>query len=349
MGGASSKSTVTNTVNQVIDNKIDLTTIKETVNKNIINTLTENASSCSANLIASQEQSTTIGSMKGVKGGKIGGGSQVQKTKISLSCVDVTKTENNIANDIANAFATQLETKFDTDAMAKLEANAKTQAEGGFLPLGSTSSDSNVSNTYNLNISNKISKTMKDMITNEVQRNFSTKNLKERLSTLQQQQKTKLVIGSIEDSENLDLGNAMQNQDADLLMTAISEDATINKTIDKVVNQLNSIDVTGVKSKAAGDLKGYAASEAKQKGFDAIVDSIMGFFSGLFKGYFAVIIAIVIVVCIIGVVFFMTGGQETLQQGLDKIGGRLDKIGGGKYSPLIRVFENIKKNNCCTS
>jgi transcriptional regulator NrdR family protein len=255
----------------------------------------------------------------------------------------VTKTENNMANDIANAFSTQLETKFDNDAMAKLEANAKAQAEGGFLPLGSTTSDSNVSNTYNVNISNKISKTMKDMITNEIQRNFSTKSLKERLSTLQQQQKTKLVIGSIEDSENLDLGNASQNQDAELLMKAVSEDTTINKTIDKITNQLNSISVDDVTSKASGDLKGTATSEAKQKGLDSIVDSIMGFFSGLFKGYFAVIIVIVVVICIIGVVFFMTGGQETLQQGLSKIGGGY--VSKSEYSALVRVFENIKNNN----
>lgn len=342
MGGASSKSTVTNTVNQVIDNKVDLTAIKETINKNIMNTITENASSCSASVLQSQEQTTTVGSIKGTKGSKIGGGTQDQRAKLSLSCVDVTKVENNMANDIANAFSTQLETKFDTSAMAKLEANAKTQAESGFLPLGSTSSDSNVSNIYNLNISNKISKTMKDMITNEIQRNFHSKTLKERLSSMQQQQKAKTIIGSIEDSENLDIGNVTQTQDADLVMKAVAEDITINKTIDKITNQLNSISVNGVTSKASGDLSGTATSEAKQKGLDSIVDSIMGFLSGLFKGYFVVIIIVVVVICIIAVVFFMTGGQETLQQGISAAqgmkGGYLSNV---ECDVLANVFNKF--------
>lgn len=338
MGGAQSKSNITNTVNQVIDNKIDLTAIKETTYKNIINTMTENSSSCAANAKSSQDQSTTIGSISNLKGARIGGGTQKQSSKLSLSCVDVTTIQNNMANDIANAFSTQLESKFDTEAMAKLEGNAKAQAQNGVASFGLTNSEANVNNTYNLNISNNISKTMKDIINNEVQRNFNVKTLKDRLATLQQEQKSRLVIGSITDSENLDLGNAMQIQESELVMSAVSKDETINSTIDKIANQLNSIDVSGVTSKASGDLSGKAESEAKQTGMEAIAATLANFFGTFFKGYFGMIIAVVVVIMIIIVVFFMTGGQDTLQQGLSKIGGGKKNI---EYAHLVNVFKKL--------
>jgi hypothetical protein len=339
MGGSESKSSVTTNVKQVIDNQTDIKMIKETVNKNIMNTMTEQASSCTAAAIAKQTQKTKVGNIKGLKRGKIGGGDQEQKVKVKLSCVDVSKIENNMANDVANAFASQLETKFDTSAMAKLEGNAKTQAEGGFLPLGSTKTDSNVSTNYDLNVSNKISKTMHDMITNETQRNFHTKTLKERLATLQAEQAMETEVGNIEDSEDLEIGGGKQKQDAELIMEAIAEDQTINKTIDKIANQLNSIDVTGVTTKAATEVTASATSEAKQKGFDSIVDSITGMIGGIFKGWFGMMMIGLIVVCVIGVVFFMTGGQETLQQGMTLAA---DKMGGGSNPTGIKMNKSDK-------
>lgn len=339
MGSSSSKSTVTNTVSQVIDNKVDLTAIKETTYKNIINTMTENSSSCSASSKSLQEQSTVIGSISGVNNVKIGGGTQQQTSKLSLSCVDVTVIQNSIANDISSAFTNQLETKFDTDAMAKLEANAKSQSQNGVASFGTSSSSSNTNNIYNLNISNNISQTMKDIINNEIQQNFSVKTLKDRLATLQQEQKSKLVIGSIVNSENLDLGNATQTQDGELIMTAVSKDETINSTIDKIANQLNTISTTGVTTKATSEVKGTAESESKQKGVDSIVDSITGMLSSLFSSWVYIVIAVVVLIAIIGVVFFMTGGQETLQKGLDKIQGGEKNI---KYASLINVFNKMK-------
>jgi hypothetical protein len=347
MGGAESKSAVTTNVSQVIDNQVDLKMIKETTNKNIMNTMTVNSASCSAAAAAKQTMKTKVGNISGLKKGKIGGGDQEQKVSLQLSCIDTSKIENNIANDIANAFASQLETKFDNNAMAKLEANAKTQAEGGMLPLGSTSTDSNVTTNYNLNVSNKISKTMKDMITNETQKNFSVKTLKERLAQLQAEQVLETEVGNITDSEDLEIGGGKQKQTADLIMKAISEDQTINKTIDKITNQLNSISVDGVTSKAISDVSATATSEAKQKGFDSIVDSITGMIGGIFKGWMGLMMVGLVVIAIIVGIFFFTGGQETLQQGMtlaaSKMGGGA-KVLSKNDMEIVSAFKSLKLN-----
>lgn len=333
IGESKSTSNITNTVNQKIINEVDLKTIKESVNKNIMNTITENSSSCSAAISQDQEQVNVIG---GIKGGNVNIAeiSQSQRAKLSLSCVDVSKIENNLANDVANAFSTQLESKFDTDAMAKLDANAKTQASTGAFALGSSSSDSNVSNTYNLNVSNKISKTMKDMISNEIQRNFNTKTLKARLANMQQKQKQTNLITQL-DGANLDIGKIGQDQDADLVMKAVSEDSTITNTIDKVMSQLNSISTEGVTTKASGDASAKTDTSAQAKGVDSLLDS---FFSGLSSLKYVFIMLIIGAVVAIGI-FFFTGGQETLQKGIDKAAG--GRISNFECNELINVFKKF--------
>jgi hypothetical protein len=336
MGNASSKSAVTTNVKQVIDNQVDLKLIKETVNKNIMNSITENASSCSAQVMANQAIKRQF---KGISGGKIkiGNTEQEQKVSLQLSCIDVTKIENNMANDIANAFANQLESKFDMDAMTKLESNAKTQAENGVLSLGTAKSDADVKTNYDINISNKISKTMKDIIKNETQKNFHTKTLKERLATLQANQ---AIEGGLENAKNIDYeeGNTKQTQTVDLVMQAIAEDQTINKTIEKISNQLNNIDVSGVTTKLTSDISASATSEAKQKGVDSIFDSLFNMLGNMFKGWMGMLIIGLIVVCVIVVVFFLTGGQETLQQGISVAA---TKMGGGE---LVYAFKSLNMN-----
>lgn len=355
MGGSESKSTVKNEVNTVIDNEVDIKMIKETVNKNIMNTIKEQASSCSAAVQAKQKQKRKVGN---VKGGSVtfGKSRQEQKVSLSLSCVDVTKSENNMANDIAQAFESQLETKFDTQAMAKLEGNAKAQATTGALALGSTSTDSNVENIHNLNISNKISKTMKDMVTNEIQRNFHTKTLKERISNLQAEQAIEEEVGDVEDAE-VTFEGGEQVQDVTLVMEAIAEDTSINNTIDKIATQLNSIDTTGVTTSAKTEATATAESISESKGVDSVVDSVfsgvagvISSIGGIFGQFTWIIIAVVIgIVAILGV-FFMTGGQETLQAGIAKAGGGYSQKGGGGFinsktdQDLIKAFKSLSMN-----
>jgi hypothetical protein len=334
MGATESKSTITNTVNQNIINNTDLQMIKENITKNNIEAITKSSASCSAQIQAQQLQEVTLGNV----GGDLNftGGAQDQTVILNLSCVQLSKVQNDMAQNIANAFGSQIETKFDTEAMAKLEANAKSDSTRGALAVGSSSSESNVNNTYNLNVKNNISQTMKDIIVNETNKTFNTEKMQKALSTINSKQEQIIKAGDVGKNANIEMGE--QKQKVELFMKAVQEDETINSSIDKIANQLNSISSAGVTTKASGDIKATATSEATAKGVDSVIDSFFSGIANIFGQFKWIIIAAVIGIVLIGVVFFLTGGQETLQKGIETAG---EKMGGGSR---IGVNE-INKNN----
>jgi hypothetical protein len=171
--------------NKKIIDEIGGRQIKEDVTNNIMNKMTEQASSCSAQMAAKQKMKTKVGDIMGLKVLKIGGGQQEQQVSLQLSCIDVSsKLENNMANIIANIVSQYLVKKFDDTSMLKLENNLKNQMSIGKFPLGSTTVDTNVTQNYNFNISVKMPFTIKNIIVNEINKNFSTKTLKERVANL---------------------------------------------------------------------------------------------------------------------------------------------------------------------
>lgn len=308
-GSSKSVSSDVTNVKQVIDNSTDLKVIKDNINKNIINTITKNSTTCSASTQAKQKKKLVINSISGVNNLNIDEGSQTQKVTLNLACVNVIKDENDMANDVANAFADHLATKFDTGAMAKLEANAKSKSKSGFLSLGSSNSDSNVTQNYKLNITNKINQTMKDIITNETQRNFNTKNLAVSISNLQASQAMDQEYGSISNSSNINLKMGNQNQITDLLMKAISNDSTINNTIDKITNKLNDISTTGVTTKSSLQTKSSTSASSKTSGVDSIFSSLESLFMGNMMLF---ILGPIILIIIIVALYFMlrsSGGK----------------------------------------
>lgn len=323
--GAKTQSTIENTVNQEILNKTDIQMIKENIAKNNISIMTDKAATCSAQQVASQTQDVKFGDVGGDF--NINMGDQKQKVKLQLSCIQLNEIQNNLAQSISNNIAEKLNTKFDTEAMAKLEGDAEAKAKSGFLPMGSSSADTNVKNTYNLNLKNDISKTMKNIIVNETNRSFNTKTLQQSLASAIALQNQRIEAAKVAGNVNIKMGS--QDQDIDTFFKAVQQDKTTNSTVDNIANILNTISSEGVTAKAATDVKAATKAESEQKGIDSLIDAIFGPMKWI-------IIAGVVGVVIIGVIFFMTGGQETLQMGIEK-------MAGGKYSDLISGFKKIQK------
>ena len=348
MGGSHSTASSTSTVKQVINNTSDITAIKESVNKNIMNTITNNSSTCSAAAQANQKMKTVVGNISGVHGGQFGGGTQTQQVSLNLSCVDVVKDQNDMANNVANAFTNQLSTKFDNAAMNKLQNNASAQASAGTLAIGGGSgSNTSTNQNLDLNVSNNVNQTMKDIITNETQRNFNTNTLATKIASLQAAQAMDTEVGNVSDSSDIQVGGGSQTQAASLVMSAVSEDSTINKTVDAITNALNNISTTGVTTEATSDLSSSATSESHTAGLNDLASSIFGGIFGGIAGVFGsmqnfLIIAVIGVVIVLAI-FFFTGGQETLQQGIkaaaDAKGGNLSY--NKSDIELVKAFKSI--------
>jgi hypothetical protein len=340
MGGSESKVSQKQEVEQNMVNNTDIKMIKKNVNKSMMNVITKKSASCSAQMVNKQKQELDLGDVGGDL--VVGGGDQTIKATLQLKCVQLGKIQNDLARTIANNYSEQLNSKFDTSAMAKLGAEANAKAKSGFLPLGKSSSDVNIENKYKLNVTNNINKTMKNIIVNETNKTFNTDSMQKALSIAQNSQEQVIKATKVGGDAKVHFGN--QEMAVKQFMDAVQRDEATNKTIDNITNQLNSISTTGVSTKAATTVtaKGTATSEAK--GFDSIVDSITGMIGGIFKGWTSMIIIGLIVVAVIVGIFFMTGGQETLQQGIEAASGGSMNGGGidsGKfYCALFKKLNN---------
>jgi hypothetical protein len=307
--GVKTKSTQETTVNQEILNKTDIKMIKENITKNMMNVMTKKAAVCSARQQAEQSQDVEFGDVGGDF--NVNMGDQKQKVKLQLTCIQMNEVKNDLAQTITTDIAERLDTKFDTAAMAKLEADASAKATSGVLPTGKAEADVNVKNNYNLSVKNDISKTMKNVIVNETNKNFNTETLAQSLASTIAKQKQRVGAKKVGGNVNLTMGS--QDQDVETFFKAIQEDKTVNKTVDTIANKLNSISSEGVTTKAAAETKTKTSAESEQKGVDTIVDSIFG-------AYKWIMIAGVIGIVIVLAIFFFTGGQETLQKGIEVTG-----------------------------
>lgn len=320
MGGSHSTSNQTVNVKQVINNTSDLTAIKDNVNKSVINTITNNSSQCNATSQTNLSASTNIGNITGGSGIDIGGSNQTTNATLNLSCVDVVRDQNDIANNIANAFANQISTKFDNNAMAQLTANANNQSKSGFLSVTPSSANTNVNENYNIHINNNINQTMKDIIKNETDRNFTATTLAQRIAILQSTQRANTTVGNITDVTNLKVGNSNQTSTSDLLLKAISEDSSINNTIDAISNHLNNISTTGVTTALKASVTSTATTKSTSQGLNQLVSSVFKGIDSIFGSLTNFLIVAVIGVVIVIGIFFFTGGNETLQKGIDEYG-----------------------------
>jgi hypothetical protein len=338
--GATANTTTTTNVDKVFNNSTDLTLIKETVNKNIMNRITEDAKSCSASTAQNQLIDLKFGDIAGDF--NLSGVSQTQTAKMNFSCVNMAKYENESATDLANAFTNQLETKFDTEALDKLESNAAGQAVNGFLPTASSTVNTNVNTNLNVSVNNSIKKTMRDAIANEVQKNFTTKTVNACISNLVQEQVYRQSVGNV--GGNVNIKNITQEQFIDSVANCVNKNDDINRTVDKVANVLNTINTDGVKAKSTSDIKATAEGKAESKGVDSVIDSVFGGIAGIFSSMTGIIIVAVIgfvLVAAIGAYFLLKTDPETRKAltGQKKMGG------GHMYSIGMDILRSPAKKS----
>ena len=328
------KSTVKNTVNQGILNELDVKMIKQNITKNMMNVITKNAKSCSAAVNAAQVQSVENVDNSNCP---INFAAQSQTVKVDLSCVQTSKIKNDLAQSIVTEIQDHIANSFDTQAMADFNAKAKAQSSSELLSGGSSSAEANVENTYNLSVTNKISNTMENIIINETNKNFKTDNIQAAILAVAAIQEQK-----VKNAKGCGINFAEQQQQIDSVMKAIQEDETINSSINNIANKLNSIATNKTATKIDSKMVGDVDTKAEGKGLGSLLDTLMGPMKWI-------IIAAVIGVVIIGVIFFMTGGQETLQAGIEQMGGSIDNYNYNsliikKNEGLISGFKSIQKS-----
>ncbi|ATZ80311.1 hypothetical protein BMW23_0253 [Bodo saltans virus] len=292
-GCSSTTTTVNNNVDQKIINSTDLKVIQDNTYQNITNIVNNSAKNCGAAIAQSQ---SVLNNAKISGDLNLSGVDQSQSASLNFSCVNLTSSQNNIAQEISTAVQNELANKYSVTAMGELGARAESAASTGAFSLGSSSSNSNVNNNYNLTNINTVNKTLSTSINNIVQNNFTTNSMQTCISNVAQSQS---VGDNVTVGGNANVHGINQEQTASLISKCIQEDKTLNATLNKIASNMNNVNADGVTVQASAAVSGSGSSSAVSKGLDDLVASIGGVFGSFTNIFVYAIIGIVVIIVII--------------------------------------------------
>lgn len=194
MGDCGSKSSTTQTITNNIVNKNYMDTLNETVLSSAVNTLIQNANSCSSSVNASN--SCNINNIK-VAGDFVSDGAQTNDVKTDFSCVTASTAEAAMATAMIASMAAEMKALNGSEAAAQLNSAAAATSKTGFISTPQASS----SNT-NVNIKNDITNETIDVVKNIFQQNltsnFTTETVNECIG--------KTIVSNDKTVSNLDIG-----------------------------------------------------------------------------------------------------------------------------------------------
>lgn len=197
MGGSSSKSQQTITNNTVNTNYMD--TLNKTIMNSAVNTMINNASSCSS--------AVNLNNSCNMSGTSVGGnfdfsGNQTAKAQVNFNCIQANQTSADMSSSMMASMISEMKALNGTDAAAQLNTASQSSNATGFgsIPIGGASSSSSV-NVSN-DITNETITTVENIFEQNLSNNFSANTVNECIG--------KTSVSNTQDLSNMDInGNAI--------------------------------------------------------------------------------------------------------------------------------------------
>jgi hypothetical protein len=260
MGGASSKSSISQEVDTLVVNKNEVNVLNEQLNTVQVNTIMKEAQTCSASITQDQ-----LVKSKGLKSaGKLTINiSQLQHSDLSFSCVNATKVRNEIANQMASNIMQNLETSTSTDILNKMGSLAASKSESGSLalPWGGSDTQNNLSQIVKSTNVTDNKKNISAIVKNAIENTFTVDNVKKCISMAGQAQ---AVV--FEDTRGEEIDFIVNQQQAASLITQCVNNNDVSQNLTTGLMQVFDIkakDTSTVKTETAMEATSEASSKRK--------------------------------------------------------------------------------------
>ena len=318
MGKSKSKSSQEITNNTVNQNYID--TLNKTIMNSAVETMINNASSCSSavNVNNSCDMSNT----------KIGGnftfdGNQTAQAKVNFNCIQANETSADMATAMMGSMVAEMKALNGTEAAADLNNASQSSNKSGFVSMPS-SSVSNAAADVSNNVTNETISNIKNIFEQNLNNNFSVNTVNE-------------CIGKTNVSNNQDLSNMEIGADAKVqcIQTASVEQvqnckqlsSSIQKTTQTTLQELGltveteSNTGTSTESTVTSKSENVATGPIEEAG--NAISSIVG---AIGMAYTGPIIGIVVVICVVVLLLGVLGFFATNFLSSENGGKLIDKI-----------------------
>ena len=294
MGVPHSKATVKNINNTLVVNKNDIDLLNEQNTTMIANTIIENAKTSTASIVQTQNLSFTNLHAKGDI--VISDVTQKQQASITFKNLNVNQTTNDISNSLLTSMVEKISASTEDNILSQMMANASSAVKSGALSIPSFSkSESNASNTNNTTVTNTTDYTLKNIISNTIQNNFTSKNVENCISSVTGNQNI-LVSDIVSSDGSIKITSFSQDQAATLMTECISQSGVANSITSSLQNIFGITIVDDKKTSTDTKQSGESQSTTETKG---LFDIFSGLFSGVSSIFVVVGVASSILCCLL--------------------------------------------------
>lgn len=301
--GASSSAAVTQEFETTVINRSTINTLNKMVNTTAVNTLIQSVKNCSSTIVNSQR----IVFKKFTAGGDIDiNVSQNQSAWLNLSCAQRDEVKNDVITSMIDTITQALNSSTSQDVINKLNAEASSKSEEGWLtmPWGGASSDSSVNQKIKTYVENKKETNIQNVIENAVYANFTNSSYDECIS--------KIINSQEIEAENLDAGGSIrftanQEQAATLISECIQEANVTNRAVNDITRFLGIKIKEDVTQSTIIEAEAESKATAKKEGVPMWSSSLSSIF----------LIIVVLIGAFLIYKFFLSGkgsGGQQFQQ-----------------------------------
>jgi hypothetical protein len=264
MGSSESKASVKNVNNTLIVNQTSIDLLNEQSTAMIANTIIEHAKSSTASIVQSQNMSFTKLHAKGDI--SISGVSQKQQAAVTFKNLNVTNTTNDISNNLLTSMINNIKSSVNNDVLNKMMANAESSTKTSALSMpGWASSRSDTLNESNATVKNTTDYKLKNIVSNTIQNNFTTKNVENCIASVTGNQYI-LVSDLVSTDGSIKLSSFSQEQAATLMAECVSQSGVANKIISTLQNTFGITIEDDKKTASTTEQTGTAKATTEAKG-----------------------------------------------------------------------------------
>lgn len=305
--GGKASSSSTNTTNITRINKSTLNQMNEQISDVTANAMINNSSK--AIITTKVNQSIDFAGCK-IKGNLIiNGSSQSTKAYVDFSAVEVSKVENEMAQEMLTSLVSKISSEFKEKDLARMNAKAEASLEdSGWLPSGGGSTSSKTNNTYNLKDVNIKHRNISNLVKDIINTNFEVNSSQECIDEMKVNQELDFAGCNI--GGNVEINNFTQEASVKNVAECILKQGTVSSVINKSLNEMD-VEVAD-KSSVETDIEQTAESFSKtvNKGVGASASMAS---SGM-------ILSSVLIIAAAPIIFWIATPDDVKKQVVDKAG-----------------------------
>lgn len=244
MGAKQSKAVSNNSTNITEVSKNTLNLLNEQINDVTANAMIQNSSAAVSTTKISQDLNFEGCKVKGDI--NITGGGQDAKAVVNFDAIEVSKVENEIAQEMLDSITSKIKNNLSSNTVAAMDAAAKASLNSGFNPF-KDKVDTKTDNKFNLNIEQDNTQNIQNIVKQAINTNFDVEQSQKCVDEQSVEQKVDFKDCS---ALNINITNYTQEASVENLGKCMLQQGIANTVINKAASNMGIETVSEAKIEA---------------------------------------------------------------------------------------------------